>query len=360
MVDFAGWSMPVLYSSIVDEHVATRHSVGVFDISHMGRLRFDGPRAGELLEGLVTRRVVDMASGQIRYALITDQSGGILDDVLVYRLDDLDGDAFFLLVVNASNLEKVINWIDRIRDPQQVQMTNQTSVTAMIAVQGPRALDAVQPLVEMDVSTIKYYTGVVTTAAQSRAIVSRTGYTGEDGWELILPAETALGVWESVIESAKQLGGGPAGLGARDTLRLEAAMPLYGHELTEAIHPFQAGLSFAVNLKDRQFLGRDALVSLKNEASYPRRVGLEVSGRRVPRQHFPILQGDNHVGEVTSGTFSPTLQRPIAMGYVASDLAQAGTELSVDVRGTPVAARVVPLPFYKRSPSSRTGERPTH
>jgi aminomethyltransferase len=351
MVEFGGWSMPVQYSSIVAEHLATRTAAGLFDISHMGRLRFDGPDAAEFLDRLVTRRVTDMRPGQIRYALVTSETGGILDDVLVYRLADAAGGTYYLMVVNASNRPKIVDWIRRCQAASpmgQMQWSDLTQQWAMIAVQGPKALDLVQPLVEADLAGMKYYTGTETRIAGHGGIVSRTGYTGEDGCELIVGAAMAEKVWQTLLDAGAPLGALPAGLGCRDTLRLEAAMPLYGHELSEEINPYQAGLAFAVNLQGRSFPGRDALARIKQDPSQPRRVGLQLEGKRIPREGYPILRGGETVGHVTSGTFSPTLERPIAMGYVRPDCAEPGTELAIDLRGRAEGARVVELPFYRR------------
>ena len=346
MVDFAGWSMPVQYTSIVEEHAATREAASLFDVSHMGRFHLTGEGALPLLDRLLTRRVANMDVGQIRYSLVTNEHGGILDDVLAYRLRKPDGEPFCAMVVNASNREKIAQWIrSHLTDSDDVQFEDHTNQTAMIAVQGPRALAIAQSLVDARIDELGYYMGCFTKIRGAKGVVSRTGYTGEDGCELIVLADEAVGVWQSLIDG----GAKPAGLGARDTLRLEAAMPLYGHELSEEINPIQAGLRFAVQLRDREFIGRDALVQLKSDPEQPKRIGLEMNGRRVPREHYPILLGDQVVGEVTSGTFSPTLQKPIAMGYVRPDSADVGSELIVDIRGRHEPAQVVELPFYQRS-----------
>jgi aminomethyltransferase len=359
LVDFAGWSMPVHYGSIVAEHQATRKAAGLFDVSHMGRLKFAGPGGGDFLEGLLTRRVADMAVRQIRYGLVTNEAGGILDDVLVYRLADARGEPFHLLVVNASNRQKILNWVRfRLAGRDDVLLNDVTRETAMIAVQGPLALRLAQPLVAADLVGIKYYHGVQTEVIGQPAIVSRTGYTGEDGFELTLPAEAAVGIWERLLAAGCEQGVKGAGLGARDTLRLEAAMPLYGHELSEEINPLEAGLGFAVNLENRMFPGRDALAKIKQSPRSRVRVGLEFAGKRVPREHFPVLHGSeaarSQVGEVTSGTFSPTLDRPIAMSYVRAELGEPGTELFVDIRGQAEPARVVNLPFYRRASGKKS------
>ncbi len=344
MVDFAGWSMPVQYSSIVAEHRATRTAATLFDVSHMGRLLLAGPDAGRFLDHLVTRRIADLAAGRIRYGLITNAQGGILDDVLVYRLHE---EGRYQLVVNASNRLKILDWIEVHRTGFQVTLDDRTHATAMIALQGPLAPALLQPLVDADLSGWKYYTGREAAVAGMQAYVSRTGYTGEDGFELVVPAAEATAAWEKLLAAGAEQGVMPAGLAARDTLRLEAAMPLYRHELSEAINPYQAGLGFAVNL-DHEFIGREAVARFAQDPAQPQRVGLTLSGRRVPREGYRVYAGEEPVGEVTSGTFSPTLDRPIAMAYVAPAQAEPGTELSVDVRGDRQPATVASLPFYKR------------
>ena len=350
MVDFAGWSMPVQYSSIVEEHLATRTKATLFDISHMGRLRFDGDRSDEFLDGLLTRRVIGMKPGAVRYSLMTNEDGGILDDVLVYHIEKPSGPHYHLLVVNASNREKIVDWI-RQHNPQSygIDFYDRTEDTAMIAVQGPAAVEVANKLVNVDVGSLKYYQAVVTKQMGKVCLASRTGYTGEDGCELIVKAEEAQQVWDNLLMAGRDIPVTAAGLGARDTLRLESAMPLYGHELSETINPIQAGLNFAVNVKDREFVGRDALTRFREDPKQLKRVGLELSGRRVPREHYPVCDADAPVGEITSGTFSPTLQRPIAMAYVPLECSEVGRQLQVDIRGRLESAKVVPLPFYQRS-----------
>jgi aminomethyltransferase len=350
MVDFAGWSMPVQYTSIVAEHRATRAAVGLFDVSHMGRFVFGGRNPEGFLDRIVTRRVAGMKPGQVRYALVTNDAGGILDDVLVYRVPEArDGGAFFQLVVNASNRETIGQWLSAHADAADVEIGDVTLHTAMIAVQGPRALEIVRPLVEVDAARLPYYTCSETRICREPGIVSRTGYTGEDGCELVVPTEAALEVWEKLVAAAGQFDGGAAGLGARDTLRLEAGMPLYGHELDTSIDPFQAGLGFAVDLEDRAFPGRDALARLRRDEKRPLRAGWVMDGKRVPREGYAVFSGDESVGRVTSGTFSPSLDRPIAMGYVRRDLAEPGREVTIDIRGSREPARSAKLPFYRRA-----------
>jgi aminomethyltransferase len=341
--------MPVQYGSIVAEHQATRQAAGLFDVSHMGRLRLDGSGAAAFLDSLLTRKVVGMGPGKIRYSLVCNEGGGILDDVLVYHLQEHGGGLYHLLVVNASNREKIVGWCkSQLQDADDVRLTDRTTETAMIAVQGPLALRCVEPLVGADVGGLAYYTGTETTICGHPGIVSRTGYTGEDGCELIVPAAAAVEVWEKVLANGKEAGAMAVGLGARDTLRLEAAMPLYGHELTEAINPIQAGLAFAVNLEGREFVGHAAIAAARQNKQQSVRVGLELAGKRAAREHYTVLAANKPIGEITSGTFSPTLQKPIAMAYVPPEYAALGTELSVDIRGSLEPARVVKLPFYTR------------
>ncbi len=351
MASFGGYDMPIQYTGIVAEHTATRTALGLFDISHMGRLRFDGPRADQLLDHLLTRRVVDMQPGQVRYALMCNEEGGVLDDVLVSCLESPSSKVYFLLVVNAGNREKILKWLQpHLADFPDVEFHDVTDATAMIAVQGPKAIEVCRPLLPASVMQLGYYRAKVTEQMSKACIVSRTGYTGEDGFELIVRAEDAERVWENVMMSGRSQGAVPVGLGARDTLRLEAGMPLYGHELSEQVDPYTAGLSFACNLKDRQFIGRDALVQKSQNPLPVRRVGLLVEGRRAAREESRCMDSDRRsIGVVTSGTFSPTLNRPISMAYLNSELAQEGTTIEVDIRGSQASASVVALPFYKRS-----------
>lgn len=349
MVDFAGWSMPVQYDSIMAEHAAVRNQAGLFDVSHMGRLRFSSPTAEALLERLATRKIAGTPVGKIRYSLMCNDQGGILDDVLIYRMQELDGGDKYWMVVNASNREKILNWLHR-HDPQnEAGLEDRTRTTAMIAVQGPLAVPKIQELLKIDVAGMGYYSGQFVEYRGYPLLVSRTGYTGEDGVELIAPNEHAVALWELVLAEGASAGFRPAGLGARDTLRLEAAMPLYGHELSEEINPAHADLGFAINLKDREFVGRSAIVAAQKIPGSRRRVGLELEGRRPARENCPVLVGGQVVGMVTSGTFAPTLQKPIAMAYVDPTQAEVGRQVEVDIRGKLHPATIVKLPFYSRS-----------
>ena len=358
LVEFAGWEMPIQYTSIAQEHQAVRHSAGLFDISHMGRLFFSGDEALELIEYVYTNDARSMKPGQARYGLICNNAGGILDDVLLYRLERT-----WLMVVNASNREIILSWLGQHRGSRRLEICDATLDRSMVAIQGPRAAEILATLLNADpwkrecnaaaVTALKYYHAIQFGAegeAVNQMIVSRTGYTGEDGFEIILPAGRIAEFVEGLLRTAQSLGAElkACGLGARDTLRLEAGMPLYGHELSDSIDPFQAGLGWAVKMEKGEFVGRDALGRRRRDPGLPRRVGLELNGKRIAREGATVSAGGRQIGSLTSGTFSPTLGKVIAMGYVEPQFAIAGTECDVDVRGTTTRARVVSLPFYKR------------
>jgi aminomethyltransferase len=339
LVDFAGWEMPLCYQSILAEHQAVRQHAGLFDISHMGRLEVRGPGALPLLQRVLTNDLSRLQEGQVRYSLICNEQGGTRDDVLVYRWP-----TYWLLVVNAGNRQKIFSWLQAQRRDEAVEVVDQTLATGMVAVQGPEAVARCRDLTSADPAALGWYRAVATTYRGQWCLLSRTGYTGEDGLELIVPVEQLHTLWEELV----QRGLPPCGLGARDTLRLEAALPLYGHELTEEIDPFQAGLGWAVKLDKGEFIGREALERRRQDPTLPRRVGLELAGARLAREGAAVLGGDRVVGQVTSGTFAPTLGKAIALAYVEPSWTPVGTICKVDIRGRPETARVVPLPFYKR------------
>jgi len=343
MVDFAGRQMPVQYTSIVEEHQAVRNAAGMFDIAHMGRIMFTSPDACALLDKLLTNDVTKLQVGQIRYSLVCNENGGILDDVLVYRFDDK-----YLLVVNASNREKIVTWIETHRAGFDADVDDQTREKFMLALQGPKSVAILPPLCKDDPCDLTYYTGMETAVCDVPAIITRTGYTGEDGFEVIVATEHAVAVWQAIVNAGKSQGLLPTGLGCRDTLRLEAAMPLYGHEMDERVDPYTAGLGFGVKLNAGDFIGKDALIAKKAEGNRPKRVGLILEGKRIAREGAAIFAGNDQIGEVTSGTFSPTLVKTIAMGYVPAGHAAPGTLLQVDIRGNRVNATVTALPFYRR------------
>jgi len=342
MVDFAGWEMPIQYTSIVEEHHAVRNSLGLFDISHMGRLWFRGDGALPFLDHILTNHVAKLNIGQVRYSLVCNETGGILDDVLIYRFDDE-----FLLVVNGANREKIVEWIESHRSGFNFDFEDRTLPTCMIALQGPKAVAAAQPHTDTELSELKYYHVTRGSVFGVDCVISRTGYTGEDGFEFIVSNKDGPKLWSALIN------GSPAavacGLGCRDTLRLEAAMPLYGHEMDEQVTPVTAGLMFGVRLSKDAFIGRDAIESAKQAGATRKRIGLQLEGKRIAREGALLMNGDDEVGIVTSGTFSPTLSQSLAMGYVDTALSEPGTALEVDIRGKRHPAKIVNLPFYKRS-----------
>jgi len=347
LVEFGGWLMPVQYGTIVDEHNAVRRQVGLFDISHMGRITFDGPDVLAWLEHVTTNHVAKLHPDQIQYSLMANGGGGLIDDVLVYRTAQ-----GYALVCNASNRAHVLAQLERHREGRNAVLSDRTGETAMLAVQGPAALATVQPLFNAPLGSLKYYhLAMGRLLGDVDAVVSRTGYTGEDGFELIVPADAAGRVWDAVMESGRSHGIRPCGLGARDTLRFEAGMPLYGHELNEAVNPYAAGLGWAVKLAKGDFVGRDALDAFRGNPGQVR-VGLRLDGKRIARQGAEVFHDGRPAGLVTSGTFAPTLQQSLAMALVDLPSSTPDTALEVDVRGHREPARVVPLPFYRRAESS--------
>ena len=349
MVPFAGWMMPVQYTSIIEEHRAVRETVGMFDISHMGRLSITGADAERLVDRIFSNDPLGMKPGQVRYGFLLNHQGGILDDVLLTRWSATR----MTMVVNAANRCRILDWIAENRGDLTVTVQDDTFVTGMIAVQGPAAMASLQPLFPaVPLAAIRYYFAVETHYQGEPTVLSRTGYTGEDGFELTVPAA----VVPSLAETLYQSGVRPCGLGARDTLRLEAGMPLYGHELTEETDPISAGLGWAVKLAKGVFIGREAIEALiartPGIAPRPVRVGLLLEGRGAAREGSPVRRGNETIGTVTSGSFAPWLQRSIAMARVAPTAAGLGTRLDVDLRGTMVPATVVDLPFYQRGDPS--------
>ncbi len=349
LVEFGGWSMPVQYTTIVEEHRAVRERVGIFDISHMGRLTFDGPGVLDWIERVTTNQASRLTDGQIQYSLLANELGGVIDDVLVYRQPFA-----YLVVCNASNRENVIKQFDRRREGILGNFLDRTRDTAMIALQGPRALETLEPIFDQRLEPVPYYHLTMgRLLGKVNAVVSRTGYTGEDGFELIVGAASAVEVWNSLLETGQPHGIAACGLGARDTLRLEAGMPLYGHELSESIDPYTAGVGWAVKLEKGEFTGRDALMQAKasrsTDTNHSTRVGLELEGKRIARQGACVFSGEREAGQVTSGTFSPTLQVSLAMAIVEHTFAATGMSLTIDIRGHLEPARVVRLPFYSRA-----------
>ena len=349
MVDFAGWDMPLHYGSIIDEHRQVRTSGGLFDVSHMGRIRFTGKNACRLLDRLCTRQILGMGDGQARYSIVCNEHGGCHDDVLVNRISDTE----YLMVCNGANREKINQHIQANKGDYVCKIKDETEATAMLALQGPKVMDVISG-VSSEVPNLKRYRFTTKNLFIASVMISRTGYTGEDGVEIILPKSFANKAVEMMLANLPDKTMiMPAGLGARDSLRLEAGMPLYGHELTETIDPISAGLQFAVKLdkgtgdnEAEPFIGQEALQTIAENGPKQTLVGLTLEGRRSPRQGMSVLNGEQVIGEVTSGCFSPTFEKPIAMAYIDSEF--EGDEVMIDFGRTQLPATIAPLPFYKR------------
>jgi aminomethyltransferase len=342
MVDFAGWEMPVQYAGVIEEHRAVRTAAGLFDVSHMGEVRVRGAGAEAFLQRLTPNDVSKLVPGRAHYSGLLTEQGTYVDDLLIYRLAADD----FLVVVNASNTERDFEWIAASAKGAEgdVEAVDQSDQYALLALQGPKAVGILASLTETDLSVIKYYGFAQGKVDGVPALLSRTGYTGEDGFELYLSPEDAPAVWRRLLAA----GAVPAGLGARDTLRLEAAMALYGHEIDETTTPFEAGLGWVVKLEKGDFLGRGALAAQKAQGIPRKLVGFEVQGRGIARQGHGVVSDGGTVGAVTSGTWSPTFEKALGMAYVPPALAAPGTALTIDVRGKALPAAVVEIPFYKR------------
>lgn len=355
MVDYAGWEMPIMYTGIHEEHHQVRTSGGLFDVSHMGRVKMTGRHARKFLERLCTRKIHDMQAGQCRYSLVCNEAGGVRDDVIVYRMDDDD----FLVVVNAANREKLLGHFQQVKAAGDyvVKIDDQTLSTGMVALQGPKVMEMVAR-VSSEVPKLKRYRFVVKNIVVMKLIVSRTGYTGEDGVEVILPSGGVMMALKLLMKDLSPNNPSatikPAGLGARDTLRMEAGMPLYGHELGEEINALSCGVDFAISMDKDQgewaetFIGMEALKKTVAQGGPARRlVGLKFGGKRTARQGMPVQAGGKDVGIVTSACLSPTLGIPIAMAFVDSAKTTAGTPLTVDTGRGVLEGEVTALPFYK-------------
>jgi aminomethyltransferase len=344
MVPFAGFEMPVQYpTGITAEHRAVRERVGLFDVSHMGEFELRGPDAHSLAQRVTVNDVSKLAVGQAQYSAMCLESGGIVDDLLVYRYPD-----HYMLVVNASNHDKDLAWVQGAAGELDVEVVDRSDEIALLAVQGPAARELLRPLVDFDVDEVGYYRFREGTVAGVSGTISATGYTGEDGFELYVPAEHAPGLWRTVLEVGEAAGLVPTGLGARDSLRLEMGYPLYGNDLDEAHTPLEASLGWLTKLDKGDFIGRVALLAQKQSGVRRRLVGLVLAERGFPRPAYKVLSNGEEVGVVTSGTVSPTLGDGIAMAYVPTRFVEPGTEMEIDLRGKRARARVVRPPFYAR------------
>lgn len=342
MVPFAGYAMPVQYpTGITAEHAAVREACGLFDVSHMGEFMVRGPQALDLVQKVSVNDASTMDVGQAQYSAMCLETGGVIDDLIIYRFDD-----HYMLVVNASNIAKDWDWIARHAAAFDVELEDVSDQTALLAVQGPGARDVLRPLATPDIDDVKYYRFAEGSVAGVPAVISGTGYTGEDGFELYVSADAAPALWRALLEAGVDHGLIPAGLGARDSLRLEVGYALYGNDLDEEHTTLESGLGWVTKLDKGDFVGREALAAQKESGVQRRLVGLRLTDRGFPRPGYDILVGDDVVGRVTSGTVSPTLGYGIALGYVPTDLSKGGTELRIDARGRSVGAVVQRPPFY--------------
>jgi aminomethyltransferase len=343
LVEFGGWEMPVSYRGIMEEHRAVRTAAGLFDVSHMGEIEVLGPHAGAICQQLTCNDVRKLADGHVQYTLLCREDGGVVDDVTLYRVNEQR----YFFCVNASNIAKDLAWIQENAGPATI--VDRSAVTALIALQGPAAVGILERLTPLTLSALKSFRFARAEVAGLPALISRTCYTGEDGFEIYVDEPRAVAVWTALMAAGSDDGLEPIGLGARDTLRLEAALPLYGHELDDHTSPLAAGLARFVKLDGEDFLGRSYLVHEQEQGAPRRLVGLKMRGPGIARQGYPVVFEGATVGIVTSGTHSPTLGAAIALAYVSAPLAALGTLLAVQVRGRAVPAEVVPTPFYRRA-----------
>ncbi|MBO8171265.1 MAG: glycine cleavage system aminomethyltransferase GcvT [Bacillaceae bacterium] len=345
-IDFGGWELPVQFSGILEEHRAVRERAGLFDVSHMGEIVVQGPDALALIQKLVTNDASKLADNQAQYSAMCYPDGGTVDDLLIYKRGDQD----YVLVVNAANIEKDFEWIQEHAEGD-VTIRNISDEVALLALQGPHAEQILQKLTDEALAAIKpfYFKQDVSIAGNKTMMVSRTGYTGEDGFEIYLPAEHAIDVWKAILDAGEEEGVLPCGLGARDTLRFEARLPLYGQELTKEITPIEAGIGFAVKVdKEVDFIGKAILAEQKKNGAPRKLVGIEMIDRGIPRSHYPVYAEGRQVGEVTTGTQSPTLKKNVGLALIESEFAELGREVEVEIRKKRLKAEIVKTPFYRR------------
>lgn len=343
IIDFGGWALPVQYKGIIDEHNQVRSHAGLFDVSHMGEVRVTGEDAEKYLQRMVTKDISEAAAGQAIYTPMCYEDGGVVDDLLIYKLSNEE----YLLVVNAANTDKDFDWLLQHVDGD-VTVVNESADYAQLALQGPKAEEILQRLTDKPLNDIRFYRfDANVDVAGIPAIVSRTGYTGEDGFELYVKSEFASELWEKLLETGKDDGLMPIGLGARDTLRFEVALPLYGNELAKDITPLEAGIGFFVSL-DKDFIGKEVLSKQKNEGVRRKIVGFEMVGRGIARSHQTVEIDGEEVGFVTSGSFAPSLKKNMGLALIKKEYAEIGTELDIMIRSKPVKAAVVKKPFYNK------------
>lgn len=344
LIDFGGWELPVEYSGIRTEHDAVRNAAGLFDVSHMGEITVTGEAAEEYLQNIVTNDISVLSNYQICYTTMCYPDGGIVDDLLVYKYSNKK----YLLVVNASNTEKDYEWLDT-HSIENITIKNVSDEYSQLAIQGPKAQEILQKLSDIDLNEIEFYHFADNVKIREiNALVSRTGYTGEDGFEIYLPSAEGPILWDLLLESGKDFGLIPAGLGARDTLRFEAALPLYGQEIDKDITPLEAGLGFCVKLSKEKFIGMEALAKQKSEGLKRKLAGFEMTERGIPRSHYQVYADGKKIGYVTTGSLSPTLNKNIGLALLDIDYTKEGTEIEVEIRNKKVKAKIIKKPFYTK------------
>ncbi|MBE5319576.1 glycine cleavage system aminomethyltransferase GcvT [Pedobacter sp. MR2016-19] len=343
MVPFAGYNMPVTYEGINAEHATVRNGVGVFDVSHMGEFILKGENALDLIQRVTSNDAAKLYDGKVQYSCLPNKDGGIVDDLLVYKIDDKT----YMLVVNASNIEKDWNWIQQF-NTEGVEMHNISDQTSLLAIQGPKAADALQSLTDVDLASMEYYTFVKGTfAGIDNVVISATGYTGAGGFEIYFENQYADQIWDAIFKAGAPYNIKPIGLGARDTLRLEMGFCLYGNDIDDTTSPIEAGLGWITKFS-KSFTNSEALLAQKEAGIQKKLVGFEMIDRGIPRHDYEIADAEgNIIGKVTSGTQAPSLQKAIGMGYIAKDFTKEGTEVFILIRNTPIKAKVVKFPFYK-------------
>ncbi len=344
MVEFAGFSMPVQYKGVIEEHLAVRTKVGIFDVSHMGEFRVKGNQAFDFVQYLTCNDVSKLSQKQVQYSAFTTERGTVVDDLLVYKIADDE----YLLVVNAANIEKDFNHLEKFVDRFDVNLINESDITAQMAIQGPFAEKTMEKLFGEIVKGIKFYWFDYVEYNGEKCLLSRTGYTGEDGFEIYCKPEIASSIWNDILDAGKEYGIEPCGLGARDTLRLEARMNLYGNDMDETTTVLEAGLGWICKLDKGDFLGRDALLKQKEEGLKRKLYGFEMVDRGIPRHGYPVFKDGKEIGVVTSGSFAPYLKKNIGLAYLPVELAKAGNEIEIGIRKKMAKAITVKTPFYKR------------
>lgn len=346
LIEFAGWSLPVQYEGIIEEHEAVRNKAGLFDVSHMGEVKVKGKEAFNFVQNLVTNDISVLNDNQVIYTFMCYENGGVVDDLLVYKFNS----EHYLLVINASNVEKDYEWMLLNKNKFQVEIINISSEISEVALQGPKAQEILQSLTSEDLNEIKFfYCKRDIFISGIKCLVSRTGYTGEDGFEIYTENKNIENIWENLLEAGKVHGLKPAGLGCRDTLRFEATLPLYGNEITKDITPLEAGLGFFVKLNKDSFIGKEALLKQKEEGLKRKLVGFEMKDRGIPRHGYEVMADNKNIGFVTTGYFSPTLKKNIGLALIDSNYSELGTEINILVRNRSLKAEVINKKFYTKN-----------